>query len=196
MNQNAASCGNGLIYQPITFAAKNDIQNAGVQYILDSVIPELQADPTKKFIYVEIAFFARWWDEQDNVTKEQVRRLVDRGEAVCVELSTQRILICYILTLYQKVPEDYCKHCGKRRKLTKGNNLVPNETVLLFIYYTQPNEVLLGRRHIGVAFSVNTSVHRNFIGTITFKLCTLSTVKLKLHTLIEHIVEKWSAQEP
>ena len=40
------------------------IQAAGVQYIIDSVIPALVADPTKRFIYVESAFFWRWWGEQ------------------------------------------------------------------------------------------------------------------------------------
>ena len=32
-------------------------QEATVQYILDSVIPELEIDPNKKFVYVEMAFF-------------------------------------------------------------------------------------------------------------------------------------------
>ncbi len=41
--------------------ANNTIQNAGVQYILDSVMPALAADPARKFIYVEMAFFKRWW---------------------------------------------------------------------------------------------------------------------------------------
>jgi len=39
--------------------ANNSIQEAGVQYILDSVILALQANPERKFIYVEIAFFER-----------------------------------------------------------------------------------------------------------------------------------------
>jgi len=43
-----------------------------VQYILDSVIPELAADPTKTFIYVEMAFFTRWWNEQNDDTKALV----------------------------------------------------------------------------------------------------------------------------
>lgn len=64
----------------LTFVARNDIQHAGVQYILDSVIPELLSDPTKRFIYVEMAFFARWWREQDNTMKENVRKLVNEGE--------------------------------------------------------------------------------------------------------------------
>ncbi|XP_033744944.1 lysosomal alpha-mannosidase-like isoform X2 [Pecten maximus] len=57
----------------------NSIQTAGVQYILDSVIPELLRDPSKRFIYVEVAFFARWWQQQNNETRESVRDLVNEG---------------------------------------------------------------------------------------------------------------------
>lgn len=39
--------------------ANNSIQHAGVQYILDSVIPALEANPERKFNYVEQAFFTR-----------------------------------------------------------------------------------------------------------------------------------------
>jgi hypothetical protein len=41
--------------------ANNSIQNAGVQYILDSVMLALADNPSRKFIYVEIAFFKRWY---------------------------------------------------------------------------------------------------------------------------------------
>ncbi|XP_061174982.1 lysosomal alpha-mannosidase-like [Saccostrea echinata] len=61
------------------YGSRNDIQHAGVQYILDSVIPELLSDPSKRFIYVEIAFFARWWREQDATMKGNVRKLVSEG---------------------------------------------------------------------------------------------------------------------
>ncbi|XP_060071778.1 lysosomal alpha-mannosidase-like [Ylistrum balloti] len=61
------------------YGDQNSIQTAGVQYILDSVIPELLRDPSKRFIYVEVAFFARWWREQNNVTRESVQNLVNQG---------------------------------------------------------------------------------------------------------------------
>lgn len=32
--------------------------------MLDSVVEALLKDPLKKFIYVESAFFFRWWDNQ------------------------------------------------------------------------------------------------------------------------------------
>jgi len=61
------------------YGAHNDIQKAGVQYIIDSVIDELQADPKRRFIYVEMAFFTQWWKEQTEEKKDIVRNLVDNG---------------------------------------------------------------------------------------------------------------------
>lgn len=58
----------------------NRIQHAGVQYILDSVISSLLADPTRRFVYVEMAFFSRWWHQQTNATQDVVRDLVRQGE--------------------------------------------------------------------------------------------------------------------
>ncbi|XP_052266836.1 lysosomal alpha-mannosidase-like isoform X2 [Dreissena polymorpha] len=62
------------------YGARNIIQNAGVQYVLDSVIQELAGDPSKRFIYVEIAFFARWWREQDESMQTLVKGLVNNGQ--------------------------------------------------------------------------------------------------------------------
>ena len=39
----------------------NNIQRVEVQLILDEVIPELLADPKKRFSYVEMKFFSMWW---------------------------------------------------------------------------------------------------------------------------------------
>ncbi|XP_055975225.1 lysosomal alpha-mannosidase [Sorex fumeus] len=61
------------------YGIRNDIQHAGVQYILDSVISELLADPSRRFVYVEMAFFARWWHQQTNATQQVVRELVRQG---------------------------------------------------------------------------------------------------------------------
>lgn len=41
------------------YGGRNNIQHAGVQYILDSVVASLAANPDRKFIYVEQAFFQR-----------------------------------------------------------------------------------------------------------------------------------------
>ncbi|XP_067673704.1 lysosomal alpha-mannosidase-like [Haliotis asinina] len=47
--------------------------------ILDNVIPQLLKDPARRFIYVEMAFFSRWFNEQDLTTRRAVRKLVAQG---------------------------------------------------------------------------------------------------------------------
>ena len=51
-----------------------------IEYILNSVIIELNRDPSRKFIYVEMAFFTRWWSEQTEKTKEITKNLVKNGQ--------------------------------------------------------------------------------------------------------------------
>eukprot|EP01047_Picozoa_sp_COSAG01_P055597 COSAG01_NODE_6207_length_3795_cov_57.087392_5_plen_232_part_00 len=50
-----------------------------VYYVLDTVIPRLAEDPARRFIYVEIGFFARWWDTQPLAKQELTRALVAEG---------------------------------------------------------------------------------------------------------------------
>ncbi len=60
--------------------SNNTIQHAAVQYILDSALSALMENPDRKFNYVEMAFFSRWWDEQTPETQETVRGLVKNGQ--------------------------------------------------------------------------------------------------------------------
>lgn len=62
------------------FLARNEIRHRGVQYILDSVIPSLLENPDRRFIYVEMAFFWRWWNEQTDEMKANVKQLVNEGK--------------------------------------------------------------------------------------------------------------------
>lgn len=62
------------------YGSKRLIQDAAVQYIIDTVIMALENNPTRKFIYVEMAFFKRWWDEQKPRKKESVRKLLKSGQ--------------------------------------------------------------------------------------------------------------------
>lgn len=62
------------------YGANNSIQRAGVQYILDSVIPALERNPKRRFIYVEMAFFKRWWREQTEAMRTRVKALVEKGQ--------------------------------------------------------------------------------------------------------------------
>ena len=61
------------------YGSRNDIQRAGVQYIIDSVVDALLKDPERRFIYVESAFFWRWWGEQSEKKQGVVKNLVEEG---------------------------------------------------------------------------------------------------------------------
>uniref|UniRef100_A0A182U141 alpha-mannosidase n=1 Tax=Anopheles melas TaxID=34690 RepID=A0A182U141_9DIPT len=61
------------------YGSRNNIQKAGVQYILDSVVHELLKDPSRRFIYVESAFFQKWYLEQTLEMQQQVHMLVEEG---------------------------------------------------------------------------------------------------------------------
>jgi len=61
------------------YGSRNDIQRAGVQYIIDSVVDALLKDPERRFIYVESAFFWRWWGEQSEQKQGVVKNLVEEG---------------------------------------------------------------------------------------------------------------------
>ncbi|XP_075989719.1 lysosomal alpha-mannosidase-like isoform X1 [Anticarsia gemmatalis] len=61
------------------YGSRNNIQKAGVQYILDSVIRELWEDQKRRFIYVETAFFWKWWVRQPVKVQAAVRDLVSQG---------------------------------------------------------------------------------------------------------------------
>ena len=60
-------------------SARNNIQHAGVQYILDSVVQALDQNPDRRFIYVEIGFFWRWWRQQTDVVRNTVQQFVNQG---------------------------------------------------------------------------------------------------------------------
>lgn len=60
--------------------ANNSIRGACVQNVLDSVISALLEEKNRKFIYVEIAFFQRWWRQQSPALKAKVRELVSSGQ--------------------------------------------------------------------------------------------------------------------
>ena len=63
------------------YGHRNDIQRAGVQYILDSVVTALAEDAERRFIYVESAFFWRWWGEQSEQRRQLVKQLLAEGRS-------------------------------------------------------------------------------------------------------------------
>ncbi|XP_057543590.1 probable alpha-mannosidase At5g13980 isoform X1 [Amaranthus tricolor] len=60
--------------------SNNSIQGACVQNVLDSLIPALLADKNRKFVYVEQAFFERWWRDQSEAMQHIVSDLVKSGQ--------------------------------------------------------------------------------------------------------------------
>ncbi|PIN15023.1 Glycosyl hydrolase, family 38 - alpha-mannosidase [Handroanthus impetiginosus] len=60
--------------------SNNSIQGACVENVLDSVVMSLRRDPNRKFIFAEMAFFNRWWNEQSVEIQDEVRKLVDAGQ--------------------------------------------------------------------------------------------------------------------
>jgi hypothetical protein len=55
----------------------------------------LDQNPDRRFIYVEIAYFWRWWNEQTDEMHEKVRGFVNEGKS-------NKILL-YIMNLKKKV---------------------------------------------------------------------------------------------
>ena len=66
------------------YGDKDNIQRADVRYLIDNVVDELLKDETRRFIYVEMYFFSRWWDIQSESRKQDVRMLVDNGRLVFI----------------------------------------------------------------------------------------------------------------
>lgn len=98
------------IYITINISDKNHIQNAGVQYILDSVIQQLFADKNKRFIYVEVAFFARWWRQQHDSMRHAVKGLVNQGMdfghilLISIMMQFNRIALAQVLKTFKISP--------------------------------------------------------------------------------------------
>lgn len=55
------------------------IIRGSVKLIITTVVNQLLKDPSKKFTYVEMAYFKRWWRVQTDEVKEQVKMLVKEG---------------------------------------------------------------------------------------------------------------------
>jgi len=61
------------------YGLRQDIQPAGVQYTLDTIITSLAANPNRRFTFAEMAFFERWWNQQDEDTQSLVNKFVIEG---------------------------------------------------------------------------------------------------------------------
>lgn len=105
------------------YGGHNNIQHAGVQYILDSVVPQLLADPKRRFIYVESAFFWRWWREQKASVQNDVVRLIQEGRLEFInggwtmndEAATHYNAIIDQMTLGLQFLQNTFGECGRPR---------------------------------------------------------------------------------
>ncbi|XP_077796494.1 alpha-mannosidase 2x isoform X15 [Macaca mulatta] len=50
------------------------------QHILNSMVSKLQEDPRRRFLWAEVSFFAKWWDNINAQKRAAVRRLVGNGQ--------------------------------------------------------------------------------------------------------------------
>ncbi|XP_054707229.1 lysosomal alpha-mannosidase-like [Uloborus diversus] len=57
----------------------DEYYNMWVHEIITSAVNGLMQNENRKFIYVETAFFSKWWEQQTELTREYVRRLVNDG---------------------------------------------------------------------------------------------------------------------
>jgi hypothetical protein len=55
------------------------IPAGGVEAILDTVVQQLLDNPDRTFVYADLAFFVKWWQELHEDTKAAVRYLVQQG---------------------------------------------------------------------------------------------------------------------
>uniref|UniRef100_A0A8K9UIX1 Alpha-mannosidase n=1 Tax=Oncorhynchus mykiss TaxID=8022 RepID=A0A8K9UIX1_ONCMY len=105
------------------YGDRNDIQHAGVQYILDSVVDQLLKNPDRRFIYVETAFFYRWWKQQTDDMQNTVKQLVNEGRLEFVnggwcmsdEATTHYSAVIDQMTMGLRFLNDTFGHCGRPR---------------------------------------------------------------------------------
>ncbi|KAI1886659.1 hypothetical protein AGOR_G00198080 [Albula goreensis] len=105
------------------YGGRNNIQHAGVQFILDSVVDQLQKNPARRFIYVETAFFIRWWSQQDAGTQKIVTELVNEGRLEFInggwcmsdEATTHYSAVIDQMTLGLRFLNDTFGECGRPR---------------------------------------------------------------------------------
>ncbi|XP_049516029.1 lysosomal alpha-mannosidase-like isoform X2 [Dermacentor silvarum] len=61
------------------YGTKNYHANVGVRYIFESVLNELENDPSRRFIFVETGFFNLWWKKLNETRKARFDALVQSG---------------------------------------------------------------------------------------------------------------------
>ncbi|XP_017769969.1 PREDICTED: lysosomal alpha-mannosidase-like [Nicrophorus vespilloides] len=103
------------------FGSKTNIQMAGIQYIIGSSIDALRSNPDRRFIQVETAFFWKWWKQQSEQVRDDVRYLVNNGRLEIIngawsmndEAATHYHSIIDQFTLGLRTINDTLGECGQ-----------------------------------------------------------------------------------
>ena len=51
-----------------------------VRCVLNTTVTELLKNPDRRFIFIEMAFFSRYWNELDTAMQKRVKGLIERSE--------------------------------------------------------------------------------------------------------------------
>jgi len=62
------------------YGSNSSIYDAGVQYILTTVVESLLKNEERNFVYVEMYYFQKWYNEQTEKVKKSVKSLVRSGQ--------------------------------------------------------------------------------------------------------------------
>ncbi|KAH1004273.1 hypothetical protein HUJ04_004052 [Dendroctonus ponderosae] len=69
------------LYKKLTIvSAKSLVYSAGVIYIYDNVLSAVRRRKDRRFIYVETAFFWKWWQDQEESDRQVLRELINNGQ--------------------------------------------------------------------------------------------------------------------
>ncbi|ESO95060.1 hypothetical protein LOTGIDRAFT_188902 [Lottia gigantea] len=57
-----------------------DYYRQQTKLIFENMVPKLEEDGRRKFMYAEMSFFSLWWDEIDDSKKARVKKLIQKGQ--------------------------------------------------------------------------------------------------------------------
>jgi hypothetical protein len=55
-------------------------------------VHSLDENPDRRFIYVEIGFFWRWWNQQTEETQNKVKQFVNQGNRSLISFDRHKVL--------------------------------------------------------------------------------------------------------
>ncbi|XP_048525102.1 lysosomal alpha-mannosidase, partial [Dendroctonus ponderosae] len=74
------SCSRRSRGDKLWISAKSLVYSAGVIYIYDNVLSAVRRRKDRRFIYVETAFFWKWWQDQEESDRQVLRELINNGQ--------------------------------------------------------------------------------------------------------------------